>query len=199
MDILTLFKRSLKSIEDYKKMIDSHKGNKEYGNDIVNKYNEIGYNIEELTNFIEEIFSNDKTYEDYFNNDDLVENISKSLTEAFNSFSKLLSLKKCEEKVALAYEWLFEVMLFTTDNEEIKSRITLNSNGIKLKTPKNKFIGDIKEGDKIVVTVTTVGKSDDLIIVAEEVVDDFIYAYIGDKEDEHDLIIFNKYYIERKI
>lgn len=199
MDILTLFKRSLKSIEDYKKMIDSHKGNKEYGNDIVNKYNEIGYNIEELTNLIEEIFSNDETYEDYFNNDDLVENISKNLTEAFNNFSKLLSLKKCEEKVALAYEWLFEVMLFTTDNEEIKSRITLNSNGIKLKTPKNKFTGEVNEGDKIVVTVASVGKTDDLIIVAEEIVDDFIYAYLGDKEDEHDLIIFNKYYIERKI
>lgn len=199
MSILTLFNKSLKSIEQYKKMIDSHKGNKEYGNDIVNKYNEIGYNIEELTNFIEETFSDDEKYEDYFNNDELVEDISKSLTEAFNSFSKLLSLKRCEEKVALAYEWLFEVMLFTTDNEEIKSRITLNSNGIKLKTPKNKYSGEIKEGDKIVVTVSSLGKSDDLILVAEEVVDDFIYSYIGDKEDEHDLIIFNKYYIERKL
>lgn len=192
MLILTNFKKALKSIEEYKKLIDGHKGSKEYGNDIVTKYNEIGYNIEELTNEIELIFNNDKSYEEYFNNDDLLDGVSDTLTEAFNNFSKLLSLKKCEEKVALAYEWLFEVMLFTTDDEDIKSRITLNSNGIKIKTPSKKYTGTINEGDKVKVDLLSSGKTEEIILLVEELVDDFIYTYLGDKEDEHDLIIFKK-------
>lgn len=199
MLILTNFKNALKSIEEYKKLIDNHKGSKDYGNEIVTKYNEIGYNIEELTNEIEEIFNNEKSYEKYFNNDDLLDEVSDSLTDAFNSFSKLLSLKKCEEKVALAYEWLFEVMLFTTDDEEIKSRITLNSNGIKVKTPTKKYTGAIKEGDKVKITILSTGKSEDITLIAEEIVDDFIYTYLGDKEDEHDLIIFNKELVNKVI
>lgn len=197
MDIISLFKQSLKSIEDYKKMIDNHKSNKEYGNDIVSKYNEIGTNIEHLTEIIENTFSNDTLYESFFDDDSTIDEISNILNSAFNNYSRLISLKKCEEKVALAYEWLFEVMLFTTDNEEIKSRITLNSNGIKLIKPSNPFKDDVKEGDKVSVTISASGISEKLTLVVEEVVDDFIYSYIGDNSDEHDLIIFNKDNINR--
>lgn len=197
MDIISLFKESLKSIEDYKKMIDNHNSNKEYGSDIVTKYNEVGTNIEKLTEIIEEIFSNDESYEAFFNNDSIIDEISNILNSAFNNFSRLLSLKKCEEKVALAYEWLFEVMLFTTDDEEIKSRITLNSNGIKMIKPTTSFIGNIKEGDKISVTISSSGKSEQLTLIAEEIVDNFVYSYIGDNTDEHDLIIFDKEYISK--
>lgn len=197
MEIINNFKKALKAIDEYKSMIDNHKGSKDYGNDIVTKYNEIGYNIETLTSEIEDIFTDEKKYDEYFENDELLDEISDTLTDAFNKFSKLLSLKKCEEKVALAYEWLFEVMLFTTDDEEIKSRITLNSNGIKVKSNSKPFSGDVKEGDKVKIAIISSGKEEDITLVAEEIVDDFIYTYLGDKEDEHDLIIFNKEVIRK--
>lgn len=191
MSIKSLLELSIGSIREYKGLIDSHKSNKEYGNDIVSSYNTLGENIEALSVEIEEIFSKDKLYNDHFEDDDIQDYISDQLNEVFEEYEALKKQKNCEEKVALAYEWLFEVMLFTSDDEELKSKITLNSNDIKMQPRDSGTIGEIKEKSKVSVKIQYDGKTEDIYLVVEEIIDDYLYCYLGDKENEQDLIIFS--------
>lgn len=192
MSIKSLLEISIDSIRTYKKLIDQHNSNKEYGNDIVSSYNLLGENIEALSEEIEEIFSNDKSYIEHFESDDIQDFISLQLNNIYNEYENLKNQKQCEEKVALAYEWLFEVMLFTCDDEEIKSKITLNSNDILLMENTLNSNQEIKEKSRIMVKINYDRKIEDIFLIVEEIVDDYIYSYIGDKENEEDLIIFNK-------
>ncbi|MGL1891916.1 MAG: hypothetical protein OCD02_09835 [Spirochaetaceae bacterium] len=190
MSIKSLLEISIDSIRKYKKLIDGHTGNKEYGNDIVSSYNIIGDNIEAISEEIEEIFSNDKSYQEHFESDDIQDFISLQLNSIFDEYEILIQNKACEEKVALAYEWLFEVLLFTCDDEEIKSKITLNSNHVELLDSGLDFNNKIIEKSKVQVKVKSAGKVEELYLVVEEIVDDFLYSYIGDNENEDDLIIY---------
>lgn len=192
MSIKSLVEISIDSIKNYKTLIDNHKGSRDYGNDIVSSYNFVGENIEALSEEIEDIFSDDKRYSEHFESDDIQDFLSEQLNLAYDEYEKLKNQKKCEEKIALAYEWFFEVMLFTTDDEEIKSKITLNSNNITLipNTRENNF--DIKEKSKVLIKISDYGKTEEMYLVVEEVVDDYLYSYLGDKDNEEDLIIFHK-------
>lgn len=190
MSVISLLEISIESINKYKKLIDNHNSSKEYGSDIVNAYNNIGDNIEALSEEISDIFNSDDRYNEHFENDCIQDSISEWLNRAFEDYDKLKNQKKCEEKVALAYEWLFEVMLFTSDDEEIKSKITLNSNGIILKSNKNPVTEKINSDSKVLVKVFSGGKTEDMYLKVEEVVDDYLYSYIGDMDNEEDLIIY---------
>lgn len=192
MSIKSLLELSIDSIRTYKKLIDQHTSNKPYGNDIVSSYNLLGENIEALAEGIEEIFSNDKNYTEHFESDDIQDYISLQLNAIFDEYEELKKQKKCEEKVSLAYEWLFEVLLFTCDDEDIKSKITLNSNEISLVENFNTLDKDVTEKSRILVKIDYDGDIEEIYLVVEEVVDDYIYSYLGDKENEEDLIIFNK-------
>ena len=190
MSIISLLELSVESIRTYKKLIDEHTGSKDYGNDIVSAYNILGDNIESLNDAIEEIFADDNKYEKHFENDEIQDSISKWLHIVFDEYKELKKQKRCEEKVALAYEYLFEVMLFTSDDEDIKSKITLNSNNIELsKNPQN-ITTPLREGMKVLIKVIVDKKDEDMYVVVEEILDDYIYSYIGDKENEEDLVIF---------
>lgn len=191
MSIKSLLEISIDSIRTYKRLIDNHKSNKDYGNDIVSSYNIIGENIEALSEEIEDIFSNDTSYNQHFESDDIQDNISKQLNLAFDEYEIHKDQKRCEEKIALAYEWLFEVMLFTMDDEELKSKITLNSNDISMQPRDSGTIGNIEEQSVVLVKVQYDGKTEDLSLVVEEIVDDYLYCYLGDKEKEEDLVIFS--------
>lgn len=191
MSITSLLEMSIDSIKTYKRLIDNHKSNKDYGNDIVSSYNVLGDNIEALSEEIEEIFSNDDLYNKHFESDEIQDNISNQLNIAFDEYELHKDQKRCEEKIALAYEWLFEVMLFTMDDEELKSRITLNNNDISMQPRDSGTIGEINEKSVVSVKVQYDGKTEDLSLVVEEIVDDYLYCYLGDKENEEDLVIFS--------
>lgn len=190
MSIVSLLEISVDSIRKYKKLIDSHDSSKEYGSDIVNAYNTLGENIEALSEEVEEIFNSDKKYQSLFEDDDIQDSISNWLNSTFTEYEDLKKQKRCEEKVALAYEWLFEVMLFTTDDEDIKSKITLNSNGISLVKNTKDLSDKLKEGSKVLLKIKSEGKVEEMFLVVEEIIDDYIYSYLGDAENEHDLIIY---------
>ncbi len=190
MSINSLLELSVESIRKYKILIDEHKGSKEYGNDIVSCYNTLGENIEALTEEIEDVFGNDERYNNHFENDEVQDDISLWLNKAFNEYELLKEEKSCEEKVALAYEYLFEVMLFTSDDEEIKSKITLNNNDITLLKNPNPITETINEKSVVLVKVKSEGKTEEMFLEIEETIDDFLYSYLGDKENEEDLIIF---------
>lgn len=192
MSIVSLLEISVDSIRKYKKLIDGHDSSKEYGSDIVNAYNTLGENIEALTEEVEEIFNSNKKYESLFEDDNIQDSISDWLNSAFTEYENLKKQKRCEEKVALAFEWLFEVMLFTTDDEDIKSKITLNSNGISLVKNTNELKGKLKEGSKVLLKVKSEGKVEEMYLIVEEIVDDYVYSYLGDVENEHDLIIYSR-------
>ncbi|MBN2619034.1 MAG: hypothetical protein JXR64_12045 [Spirochaetales bacterium] len=189
MSIKSLLELSINSINNYRKLIENNKS-KDFGSEIISAYNILGENIESLTLEIEEIFSSDKLYEKHFENDDIQDFISDQLNDAFDLYEDLIKSGNCEEKVALAYEWLFEVMLFTTDDEHIKSRITLNKNGITLQDNLGKNIPNINEKSKVMVKVESGKEIEEIYLAVEEIVDDYLYCYIGDKNDENDLIIF---------
>lgn len=191
MSIISLLELSIISIEKYKTLIDGHKSNKEYGSDIVSSYNVIGENIEALSQEIEDIFSNDELYNSHFESDEIQDDLSSQLNTAFERYEDLKDQKKSEEKVSLAYEWLFEVMLFTMDDEELKSKFTLNSNDIKMQPRDAGIIGEITEQSKVCVKIQYDGKTEDVYLAIEEIVDDYLYCYLGDKENEQDLIIFS--------
>lgn len=191
MSVSSLLEISIDSIRTYKRLIDNHKSNKDYGNDIVSAYNVLGDNIEALSEEIEEIFSNDDLYNKHFESDEIQDNISNQLNIAFDEYELHKDQKRCEEKIALAYEWLFEVMLFTMDDEELKSKITLNNNDISMQPRDSGTIGEIKEKSVVSVKVQYDGKTEDLSLVVEEIVDDYLYCYLGDKENEEDLVIFS--------
>jgi len=191
MSIKSLLEISIDSIKNYKTLIDGHKSNKEYGNDIVSAYNILGDNIEALSEEIDDIFSSDESYTTHFESDDIQDYISFQLNNAFDDYEELKKQKKCEEKVSLAYEWLFEVMLFTTDDEELKSKITLNKNDIKIIDSKVNLSDKIKEKSRVKIEIEYDGQIEDIVLVVEEIVDDYLYCYLGDKENEEDLIIFN--------
>lgn len=191
MSIKSLLELSLDSIRKYKNLIDCHKGSKDYGNDIVSSYNLLGENIEALSEEIEEIFSKDDLYISHFESDDIQDYISDQLNKAFDEYENLMQMKRCEEKVSLAYEWLFEVMLFASDDEELKSKITLNNNDIKMQPRDSGTIGEIRENSKVSVKIQYEGKTEDMFLVVEEIVDNYLYCYLGDKENEEDLIIFS--------
>lgn len=192
MSIVSLLELSIESIKEYKIMIDSHNSNKEYGSDIVNCYNIAGENLEALSDEVESIFNSDRKYNELFESDDIQDSISLFLNKAFNDYDDLRKKKNCEEKVALAYEWLFEIMLFTTDDEEIKSKITLNTNGVSLlDNPDFKLKSlMIKEKSKVMVKVQSNGKTEEIYLVVDEIIDDYLYSYLGDSSNEEDLIIF---------
>lgn len=193
MSIVSLLELSIESIQKYKNMIDNHKSNKDYGSDIVNCYNNAGENLQALSDEVESIFNNDKLYNQLFEDDDVQDAISNWLNIAYNNYEKFKKQKNCEEKVALAYEWLFEIMLFTTDDEEIKSKITLNSNDIYLVDNNSVDSIDkssIKEKSKVLVKAESAGKTEDFFLIVDEVIDDYLYSYIGDASNEEDLIIY---------
>ncbi|OQY38376.1 MAG: hypothetical protein B6229_06065 [Spirochaetaceae bacterium 4572_7] len=81
-------------------------------------------------------------------------------------------------------------MLFTSDDEDIKSKITLNSNNIELSKNNNPITSPLTEGMKVLLKIIVDGKTEDMYVIIEEILDDYIYSYIGDKENEEDLIIF---------
>lgn len=190
MSIISLLELSVESIRTYKKLINEHTGNKDYGNDIVATYNILGENIESLNEAVEEVFANENKYEEHFEDDEIQDSISLWLNKVFSEYEELKKQKRCEEKVALAYEYLFEVMLFTSDDEDIKSKITLNSNNIELSKNNNPITSPLTEGMKVLLKIIVDGKTEDMYVIIEEILDDYIYSYIGDKENEEDLIIF---------
>lgn len=192
MSIISLVELAINSIDEYKTLVSNHNKEKEYGSDIVSSYNILGENIEALSQEVEEIFSKDKSYVEHFESDDIQDFISEELNRAFKNYLLVKKDKNSEEKILLAYEWLFEVLLFTCDDEEIKSKITLDKNGIKLVPPKNSNKSEIKEGSTVVVTIKSGNMEDEVSMNVEEVVDDYIYCYLGDNENEEDLIIFHK-------
>lgn len=192
MSIVSLLELSIESIKMYKTMIDSHNSNKEYGSDIVNCYNVAGENLEALSDEVEAIFNNDKRYNELFENDDIQDSISLFLNKAFSDYDDLRKKKNCEEKVALAYEWLFEIMLFTTDDEDIKSKITLNINGISLLDNNESEIETayIEEKSRVMVKVKSDSKIEEVYLIVDEVIDNYLYSYLGDASNEEDLIIY---------
>lgn len=192
MSIKSLLELSLSSINEYQKMVERNIGKNEYGSDVVSCYNTLGENIEALSSEIEDIFSDDDKYINHFEDDDIQDYLSDNLNIAFEEYLKLKNRAKCEEKIILAYEWLFEIMLFTTDDEELKSKITLSKNDIEMVDSSNTVTRELSAGDKISVRISYDSKIEDITLDIEDVVDDYIYSYLGDKENEDDLIIFNK-------
>ena len=169
-------------------MIVNNKQNREYSSEIVSAFNIIGDNIEALSVEVEEIFKSDERYHELFENDETQDYISDSLNTSFVNYKKYETSTVCEEKVLLAYEWLFEVLLFTTDDEEIKSLITVNSNHITL-LETDKIIDNIKENSKIVIKILDGKKIEELCLLVEEIVDGYVYSYLSDNAIESDLII----------
>lgn len=192
MSIISLVELAVNSINEYIELIKNHNREKEYGSDIVSSYNVLGENIEALSQEVEEIFSKDNLYIEHFESDEIQDYISDQLNRSFNNYLTLKQIRETEEKILLAFEWFFEVMLFTCDDEEIKSRITLDKNGITIIEPKKPVADSITEGSKIIITIKSGSMTDDIILEVEEIVDDYIYCYLGDNEDENELIIFNK-------
>lgn len=192
MSIISLVELAINSINEYKTLVSNHNREKEYGSDIVSSYNVLGENIEALSQEVEEIFSKDKSYIEHFESDEIQDFISEELNRAFNEYQKVKSDKNSEEKILLAYEWLFEVLLFTCDDEEIKSKITLDKNDITIMPPLSDNSNVIKENSKIVIKIKSGNMSDEVSLNVEEIVDDYLYCYLGDNENEEDLIIFHK-------
>lgn len=192
MSIISLVELAINSIDEYKTLVQNHNKQKEYGSDIVSTYNVLGENIEALSQEVEEIFSRDDSYIEHFENDEIQDFISDELNKAFGTYIKVKRDKNSEEKILLAYEWLFEVLLFTCDDEEIKSRITLDKNDITIVKPQASFSGTIKDHSKVIIMIKSGKMSDEISLVVEEMVDDFLYCYLGDNENEEDLIIFHK-------
>lgn len=192
MSIISLVELAINSIDEYKTLVQNHNKQKEYGSDIVSTYNVLGENIEALSQEVEEIFSRDESYIEHFENDEIQDFISDELNKAFETYIKVKRDKNSEEKILLAYEWLFEVLLFTCDDEEIKSRITLDKNDITIVKPQASFSGTINDHSKVIIMIKSGKMSDEISLVVEEMVDDFLYCYLGDNENEEDLIIFHK-------
>lgn len=192
MSVKEIYLKAVKGIRSYKQQIDNHKSSERYGADIVSTYNNIGLIIEELTDELDRVFSSDKLCDAFFSDDELQDFLSDNLTELFNEYEEFKKKKKCEEKVALAYEWLFQVMLLTTDDEDIKSRITLNANDITLFINKKSPVkaGDIQVGNRVKIRIKSDGSTEELFVIVDETIDNYIYAYLGDHQQESDLIIF---------
>lgn len=199
MSIISLVELAINSINEYKTLVSNHNREKEYGSDIVSSYNVLGENIEALSQEVEEIFSKDKSYIEHFESDEIQDFISDELNRAFKEYQKVKSDKNSEEKILLAYEWLFEVLLFTCDDEEIKSKITLDKNEVTLIPPKSQCEKTVKESSKVVVTIKSGNMSDAISLNVEEIVDDYLYCYLGDNENEEDLIIFHKSYVSKVV
>lgn len=197
MSIISLVELAMNSINEYKTLVSNHNKDKEYGSDIVSSYNVLGENIEALSQEVEEIFSRDKSYIEHFENDEIQDFISDELNKAFKNYLIVKKNKNSEEKILLAYEWLFEVLLFTCDDEEIKSKITLDKNGITLVSPADSCTEDIKENSKVVVRIKSGNMEDEVSMNVEEIVDDYLYCYLGDNEKEEDLIIFHRSYVTK--